>query len=171
MSQRATRRSRATILVVLSLLLLALLVVPFSSALASSSAADATNGQALFQQKCASCHGTDASGGKKVGSATAPDIRWSAIGGDFKTADLVQRAILQGKDETGANLDPAMPRFGSLNPPLSDSDAADIVAYLQTLTSGLPKTGEPIDGTMLPWLLLAGMVLALSGIRLRQAVR
>lgn len=166
MSNRVSRICKVSV-VVLSLLVLAL-VVPLSSVLASGSVADATNGKALFQTNCASCHGTDASGGKKVGSATAPDIRWSAIGGDFKTADLVQRAILQGKDETGAALDPAMPRFQGT---LSDAQAADIAAYLQTLTSGLPKTGDPIDATALAWLALAAGALVLGGLKLRQLSR
>lgn len=169
MSRRASRNHRTIIVVVVSLVLLALLV-PVSSALASGSAADATNGQALFQANCVSCHGANAAGGIKVGSATAPDIRWSAIGSTFKDPALVQRAILKGLDESGQPLDPAMPRFGDTNK-LTTSQADDIVAYLQTLTSGLPKTGDPVDGQALPWIALAAGVLVLGGIRLRQVAR
>ncbi|HEX9017164.1 MAG TPA: cytochrome c [Chloroflexota bacterium] len=166
MSKRASHKLRATIVFAFSLVLLALLV-PFS-AMASGSAADATNGQTLYQANCASCHRADASGGVKVGSATSADIRWSAIGSTLKTPALVERAILQGKDETGAALDPAMPRFQGT---LTTAQAADITAYLQTLTSGLPKTGDPIDGQALPWLALAAAALAFGGLKLRQTAR
>lgn len=167
MSKRAPRSYRTISVVVLSLVLLALLV-PFSSALASGSAADATNGKTLFQANCASCHGANAAGGIKVGSATAPDIRWSAIGSAFKDPALVRRAILSGQDEEGKALDAAMPRFSDK---LTTSQADDIVAYLQTLTSGLPKTGDPVDAQVLPWLAVAAAALVLGGIKLRQTAR
>jgi mono/diheme cytochrome c family protein len=167
MSKRSSRNSRAIVVVALSLVLLALLV-PFSSALASGSAADATNGKTLFQANCASCHGANAAGGIKVGTATAPDIRWSAIGSDFNDPALVRRAILNGQDEEGKALDAAMPRFSDK---LTTSQADDIVAYLQTLTSGLPKSGDPVDGQALPWIAAAAAVLAFGGIRLRQLAR
>ncbi len=168
MSKRASRKPRV-ILVVVSLVLLVLLV-PFSSALANGSAADATNGQALFAANCASCHGASASGGK-VGTTDVPDVRWGAIGSTFKNDPaLVQRAILKGLDESGQPLDAVMPRFGDTGK-LTDAQAADIVAYLQTLTGGLPKTGDPIDATALLGIALAGGALVLGGIKLRQAAR
>jgi LPXTG-motif cell wall-anchored protein len=167
MSMQASRSRRAIIMVALSLVLLAILV-PVSSALASGSAADATNGQALFQTNCASCHGANAEGGIKVGSVTAPDIRWSAIGPDFKDSATVQRAILQGLDENGSALDPAMPRFQGK---LTTSQADDIAAYLMTLTSELPKTGDPVGGQALLWIALAAVALAFGGIKLRKVAR
>jgi len=168
MSKRASRSPRTISVVVLSLVLLALLV-PFSSALASGSAADATNGKTLYQANCASCHGADAAGGIKVGSTTSPDIRWGAIGSTFNNDPaLVKRAILQGLDEEGKALDAAMPRFQGK---LTDSQADDIVAYLQTLTGGLPATGDPIGAEALPWLALAAGLLTLGGIKLRQVAR
>lgn len=170
MSKQASRNPWRTIVVVLTLAFLAA-VVPLSSALASGNAADATNGQTLFQANCAACHKADASGGVKVGSATAPDVRWSAIGSDFKNDPaLVQRAILQGLDESGQPLDAAMPRFATDNK-LSSSQAADVVAYLQTLNPKLPKTGDPIGGQTLAVLVLAGGMLALGGLKLRQSLR
>ncbi len=167
MSKHASRFSRS-IVVIVSLVALALLV-PLSSALASGSAADATNGQALFQANCVSCHGANAAGGIKVGSATSADLRWAELGPTYhNNPSLVSRAILQGLDQDGQQLDTAMPRFSGQ---LSQSQADDIVAYLQTLASGLPKTGEPVDGQVLPWIALAAAVIVAGGLRLRRIAR
>lgn len=94
---------------------------------------DATNGQAVFQQNCASCHNADASGGKQIGTATSPDLRWNKIGPAGSTfrgdESLIARAILSGKDETGGDLDPAMPRWQGK---LTDAQVTDIIAFLKT---------------------------------------
>jgi LPXTG-motif cell wall-anchored protein len=168
MSKRALRNPRNIVVVVLALALLAILV-PFSTALASGSAADAANGHVLYDQNCASCHRADGSGGIKVGGTTSADIRWGAIGPVFKEPALVSRAILQGLDEEGQPLDAAMPRFQGK---LTQAQADDITAYLMTLTGGsLPKTGDPIDAQALPWIALAAGMLVLGGLKLRKVVR
>jgi mono/diheme cytochrome c family protein len=154
------RRSWRAALIVLLLLL----TVPVSVALA----ADPTSGQTLFQANCVTCHGKDAAGGNKVGDATAPDIRWTAIGDQFKNDPvLLRRAILNGKDEDGNDLDDAMPNFEGK---LTNAQADDIVAYLQTLKgpTPLPKSGDLLGLLTLPWIALAGVVLALGGFLLRR---
>jgi mono/diheme cytochrome c family protein len=88
-------------------------------------------GQQLYQANCASCHGADGAGGKKLGSATSADIRFAALN-DLYSGNwtLVERSILYGTDEENEELDPTMPRWSGR---LSDSDVNAIVQYLQTL--------------------------------------
>jgi LPXTG-motif cell wall-anchored protein len=162
----ASRRSRVVRLTVpLAIILLVALVLPLTSAFA----ADATNGQTLFQPNCASCHAANAAGGIKVGGVTAPDIRWSAIGSTFNNDPaLVSRAILNGKDEENKDLNVAMPRFAGQ---LSQSQADDIVAYLKTLAGSLPKTGDPIGSRELALAALAAGVLAVGGLTLRRVAQ
>lgn len=165
---RGHRAPRLTALV-LGLVLVAL--VPLSSALA---AGDAAAGKTLFAANCVSCHGADAAGGIKVGSATAPDVRWTNIGDDFKDPALVSRAILQGLDESGGPLDAAMPRFAGK---LSATDADNIVVYLQGLAGpaaaaapgALPKTGDPFGANLPIVLVLAAGVVLLAGASLRRS--
>lgn len=122
-----------------------------SAPLTSSAVA---TGKDLFQTYCSTCHGPNAAGGVKLGDAVSADIRWQAIGPRYHdNSQLVVRAILHGLDEHGKPLDDVMPRWqGTLSP----QQAADIVAYLQTLTAPVPgqivatpvgeeKTPEPTE--------------------------
>ena len=162
------RRSRILVALGTSFLAAFLLVALLTSAAGAASAANATNGKALFDKNCASCHGANAAGGVKVGGATAPDLRWSRIGPAGKNyrgnESLIQRAILSGKDEDGGDLDAAMPRWQGK---LTDPTVSDIIAYLKTTGAAsvaatsapkqatpavLPKTGSPIGTQSLPWI-------------------
>ncbi len=73
---------------------------------------------------CVDCHGTDGKGKKGLG----PDITWTAIKGTFGTEALFSRAVTEGKDEKGAALKPAMPRFQ-----MSPADVTAVYAYIKTL--------------------------------------
>jgi cytochrome c oxidase subunit 2 len=88
-------------------------------------------GKQLYQTYCASCHGANGAGGIKIGEATSADIRFTALN-DMYSGDwsLAKRAILDGIDEEGEDLDAAMPRWRGQ---ISDSDVSAIVQYLQTL--------------------------------------
>lgn len=93
---------------------------------------------------CASCHGEDGRGGKTVMmSAEKPaDIRYnSLISGKHSndeqegkeehppyTDELIKRAITQGINSAGKELDAAMPRWE-----MSEADLNDLIAYLKTL--------------------------------------
>ncbi len=102
-----------------------------SATAAAVSTPTAISGAQLYQQNCASCHGANGAGGLKIGGVTSPDIRGPALASTFNNdISLIKRAILDGKDEKGADLDTAMPRFrGSL----SDDQLNAIISYLQTL--------------------------------------
>jgi mono/diheme cytochrome c family protein len=99
---------------------------------AGSPAPDLTSGLALYQSNCASCHGADGAGGIAMAGTTSADLRQGALlpafGADFSS--LVSRAILDGKDEKGGDLDASMPRFRGK---LSDSQVNAIVNYMVTL--------------------------------------
>ncbi|MCL4541305.1 MAG: c-type cytochrome, partial [Chloroflexi bacterium] len=104
----------------------------------TQNAATAAAGKDLFQTYCSTCHGPNAAGGIKLGDAVSADIRWQAIGPRYHDdPQLVTRAILDGLDEHGKPLDDAMPRWKET---LSPQQAADVVAYLQTLTA--PVSGQ-----------------------------
>ena len=101
-----------------------------SPATATPASASA-QGAALFGQYCAGCHKQDGSGGVPFGAATSEDLRQPSLGPMYHgDAALLTRAVLEGKDEDGGDLDAAMPRFKGQ---LSESDAKAIVAYLGTL--------------------------------------
>ncbi|MDP2731130.1 MAG: c-type cytochrome [Dehalococcoidales bacterium] len=91
----------------------------------------AATGKQLYDANCAACHGADGSGGLKIGEATAADVRFATLndiyGGDWPIA---KRAVLDGKDEDGEELEAAMPRWRGR---LSDENVDAIIDYLQTL--------------------------------------
>jgi len=80
---------------------------------------------------CASCHGPDGRGGAHsmgmMQVMTAPDIRWSALEGEFD-AELFRLAVVKGEDPNGTQLSTDMPRFT-----IGSDDLADLIAYLETL--------------------------------------
>lgn len=89
---------------------------------------------------CASCHGEDGRGVRKGGEI--PDISYEALsrpstvtlpsGGQRERApyndDLLARAITQGLDSSGQQLNLVMPRWN-----LSRSDLQDLLVYLKRL--------------------------------------
>jgi cytochrome c oxidase subunit 2 len=95
----------------------------------------------LAQTGCFACHGTDAKGRSidtKVGKFDTPDIRWSVIsqpianseGGTDPAYDPATfgRAVREGLDSSGGQLDPVMPRWQVTEPEVNA-----LIAYLQTL--------------------------------------
>ncbi len=94
------------------------------------------SGKQLFADRCAACHGDNASGGYKMGSKTSGDLRWAKLGDTYHNdVSLVTGAILNGKDKDGKDLDAVMPRWQDT---LTDQQVSDIIAYLQTLTTDAP---------------------------------
>jgi cytochrome c oxidase subunit 2 len=81
---------------------------------------------------CASCHGADGRGGTlrtMSGAAIqAPDVTYDALVKSGFTDATIQRAILNGLDESGKPLDAAMPRWQM--PPV---DLGATIAYLKVL--------------------------------------
>ncbi|MHB1415312.1 MAG: c-type cytochrome [Chloroflexota bacterium] len=100
----------------------------------------------MMQLACVDCHGSDGHGGRvtmMMASVEAPNITWPALteaenqegqpeGHEMDhppyTVETVKRAITQGVDPAGNQLDPYMPRW-SMAPP----DLDDLVNYLETL--------------------------------------
>ncbi|MCL5264532.1 MAG: cytochrome c [Chloroflexi bacterium] len=102
-----------------------------TTAAAVTPAAASANGEQLYKANCAACHGANGAGGTKIGKATAADLRQPKLEpGYHNDTTLLRRAIVEGKDEKGGDLDEAMPRFKGK---LSDSNVDAIVTYLKTL--------------------------------------
>ena len=76
---------------------------------------------------CAMCHGTDGHGGQMMGR-TVPCNTFTCLSADGYTEDLIKRAITQGIDQDGHQLDLMMPRWQ-----ISESDLNDLISYLKTL--------------------------------------
>ena len=118
---------------------LSLVMVGFSLAaapIAASAAGDAAKGKTLFETNCASCHGTSGKGDGPVGIALPEPKPRDFTTGAFKydtdkdgtpgtDADLVN-VVKNGAAAYGGNA--MMAPWGQL----SDSDIADIVAYVRT---------------------------------------
>lgn len=97
----------------------------------ASTTANPAAGAQLFASNCASCHRADASGGETIGTATSADLRQSALKPDYHNSTaLLERAILDGKDESNQPLNTVMPRWRGT---LSKTQVDNIIAYLETL--------------------------------------
>lgn len=85
---------------------------------------------------CASCHGANGKGGSgrmMMWVYEAPDIRYSSLiagheGERPYTDELIKRAITQGIDSDGKQLEPPMPVWQ-----MSEEDLSDLVEFLKTL--------------------------------------
>lgn len=96
----------------------------------ASSGGDSANGAELYSATCASCHGPDAKGLPNLGKdLTSGDFMASTSDADLVAFIKVGRDGSDPANSTGI----AMPPKGG-NPALTDSDLADIVAYLRTLS-------------------------------------
>ncbi len=73
-------------------------------------------GQAMFLQNCAFCHGRDAGGGE-----TGPDLTRSKLVAEDVGGDKIGAVIRNGRPEKG------MPRFA-----LPEGDIAALVAFIHT---------------------------------------
>jgi mono/diheme cytochrome c family protein len=116
----------------ISLVWVALGAMPASTKAAGAVKTTAAGaGKQLFQANCSSCHGANGAGGIKVGDATSADLRQSKLEPAYrKNVKLLQRAILDGKDEDGGNLNQVMPRWKGK---LTTRQVDNIIAYLKTL--------------------------------------
>jgi cytochrome c oxidase cbb3-type subunit 3 len=77
-------------------------------------AAQAPNGESLFTQNCAFCHGRDAGGGEE-----GPDLTRSKLVAEDVAGNKIGPVVLNGRSEKG------MPRFK-----LSDQEVQDLAAYI-----------------------------------------
>ncbi len=86
---------------------------------------------------CVSCHGPQGRGGVPVMmvNKVPANISYAHLTGPQKDGDhppytdeLIKRAVTQGVEPNGEQLDPYMPRWR-----MSDQDFADLLAYLKTL--------------------------------------
>jgi|GEM_PF-575175 len=93
----------------------------------------------LHAMACASCHGPDGKGSRRIGSglAEAPDIRYSVLTGQVAGSDHehlpytdeeIGVAILNGLDSESETLDDRMPRWS-----MADEDLADLIEFLKSL--------------------------------------
>ncbi len=100
-----------------------LLQAPQISSIAAND--DRTNGLNIFKSYCASCHGMDGRGQKKV----APSLADSDIlkGKDIKIADI----ILNGYQSSSKDYQMMMPAYMN-DPNMSNQDILDIVSYLKS---------------------------------------
>jgi cytochrome c oxidase cbb3-type subunit III len=81
---------------------------------AESKTAQIENGQSLFQQRCAFCHGRDADGGE-----TGPDLTGSKLVAEDSGGDKIGFVVRNGRPEKG------MPRFD-----VSDQDISALAAFI-----------------------------------------
>jgi putative membrane protein len=132
----------------------------FASPVVAQEQEDPQRGEEVFEQNCAMCHGSDASGMMGM----HPSLR-GAI--ERLSRDGVEVTIRNGRD-----VQPPMPAFEGR---LSDEEISDVIAYLDTLPVG-PRNG-PGDGMMdgmgdmmgrsgmglnwFPWLLVGVLTIAL----------
>ncbi len=110
-------------------IMLAVLIAPcaFAGKGAAAAKGDAAAGKTIFTNRCAMCHGPDASGNTpmaKALGATIPDYRSKTVQ-DMKDADL-KKQIVEGKDKMP-------PQTG-----LSDDDIANVIAYIRTFAAKKP---------------------------------
>ena len=93
--------------------------------------AQTASGKLLFEKNCVVCHKTDGSGGVQLGDVKSADLDSPGLENQYHhDSKLLERAILDGKDEEGGDLESVMPRWrGRLTP----GQVTDIIAYLKTL--------------------------------------
>jgi mono/diheme cytochrome c family protein len=146
------------------------LVIPSSTA--AQEPGDSQQGREVFEQNCAMCHGSDASGMMGM----HPSLRGAT--------ERLSREGVEVTIRNGRNVMPPMPAFEGR---LSDEDISDVIAYLDTLPAG-PRNFGPGSGMMddmegmmgrsgadspgrLPWLLAGVLAIALIGTAIALAAR
>ena len=106
---------------------------------------DTTHGEMLFQENCATCHGSDATGSGPMAGAlsrTPRDLTTLSVDGAFPLADVVR--MIDGRDLLSHG--GPMPLFGNLlteksavvddpagNPVFTSQSVLDIVSWLTTI--------------------------------------
>jgi cytochrome c oxidase cbb3-type subunit III len=86
----------------------------FGAVLLDAQAPQTSNGQSLFIQNCAFCHGRDAGGGEE-----GPDLTRSKLVAEDVGGNKIGPVVLNGRQEKG------MPRFQ-----LAEQDVKDVAAYI-----------------------------------------
>ena len=109
-----------------------------------------------YSMACATCHGPDGSGGRYLAMDTVrtPNIQYAVLSGQVEleedghddegeegheegeeehghepyTDETLKKAITEGVEPDGEELDPFMPRWS-----MSDQDLEDLVSFLKTL--------------------------------------
>lgn len=138
-------------------------VLLFASPVVAQEQEGPRRGEEVFEQNCAMCHGSDASG--MIGMH--PSLRGAV---ERLSRDGVEVTIRNGRD-----VQPPMPAFEGR---LSQEEISDVIAYLDTLPVG-PRNFGPGDGMMdgmgdmmgrsgmgstwFPWLLVGVLTIALIG--------
>ena len=82
---------------------------------------------------CVNCHGEDGKGGYPIAmtSTVAPDITYNSLtSAEPYTDETIKRAITQGIDESGEQLNIIMPRWK-----MTAEDLDEILAYLKDMHS------------------------------------
>ena len=103
---------------------LALLALPAAFALAFTTSAWAADGQAVYSDNCAKCHGDDGKGQTKMGQKVgARDYTDAKVQASFTDAEGV-KAVKEGLKKDDKTLMKAYP--------LSDDDITAVIAYMRT---------------------------------------
>jgi cytochrome c oxidase cbb3-type subunit 3 len=111
------------------------MLLPLLLAAAASHAADAAKGKAVYDAKCASCHGKDGKGNAAMGKVfktepAALDLTDAATAGKSD-------ADLKALTDKGLN---KMPAFAGK---LSPADLDDVTAYTRSLSGAAPVAAAP----------------------------
>jgi mono/diheme cytochrome c family protein len=94
-------------------------------------------GPGMMGGGCVRCHGSDGTGGytRMMGGFETPDIRYSTLTSPHEDHDEegwsdrdIRRAIVEGVEPDGEELDPIMPRWR-----LSDAEFRALIDYLKEL--------------------------------------
>jgi mono/diheme cytochrome c family protein len=91
----------------------------------ASGPGDPAQGAEVFETRCASCHGTDGTGGAKAGSVVDPDYL------SLVSDQALRSAVLFGRSDLG------MPSFrDAVGGPLAPREISDVVAWLAARRGG-----------------------------------
>ena len=100
-------------------------------ATAHASTPSITAGRTLYREHCMSCHRADGRGGVRFSHSVSADLRAPGLERTYRHQDaLIERAILLGRDQDDAMLNPPMPHWAGR---LDRRQVRDVVAYLHTL--------------------------------------
>ena len=103
-------------------------------ATAHASTPSLTAGRTLYREHCMSCHRADGRGGVRFSHSVSADLRAPGLERTYRHQDkLIERAILMGRDQDDALLNPPMPHWTGR---LDQRQVRDVVAYLHTLRAG-----------------------------------